>query len=829
MELWSYSQKDGELMSMNEINEKNDDILNFTGRVYKIVFPKWPEELGYGGNTYGIVLWKILNIKTLPECSAIDIEDLENSLVVDNIVTVKGEYGIPLKEGQEYNVVGLADFSEKYGEQYKLIYFEENKKLLSTSEEQKVFLQTFMTDLQIEEFFKIYPNPIDVIASHNIEAIQKVSGIGKIRAQNIIDGYEFNKDKVNLYISLAKYGLTSKMIEKLVSTYKNIELIKDILDTNPYRLIGEIEGVGFKKADEIAQKIGIDPKSSFRIAGYIKYFLEEQGEQGNSYVTAANVILNVYHNLGGKDYILNTYTDSEGNVIGSNVADAIEQLKKDGIIEIEENEKKSQRRVYLLKYYSLEGKIAYHLKRLLESENLFEYDDPDKSIKAMEKKQGFDFSQEQKDGIKLGLKSQVCFITGQAGSGKSSLVSGILNCLGNKYTFAQCALSGKAAARLQEVTGEEGSTIHRLLGFFNGGFIYNYYNKLPYDIIILDELSLVGGDIFLRLIEAIKDGGKLIMLGDMGQLEAIGALNIASDIYNGSSIPVVELKEVHRQAKKSGIITVASLIRNQQQIFDDPKTHSGKDVFGELQDMIIISHKTKDRIKKSAIEAFKEYYESDLVNKDILKIQVISPVKERGDTCVLELNKEIQEIVNPLNLYRGEQVSFFKKGKDEEYFSIRENDKVMCIKNNYQVLNEQGQTTSIFNGWIGIVEKINEKYVIVHFPLCEFNRVCLPKKDAMSYLTLGYASTVHKCQGSDFPVVIGVLDYYTPPKMLTCQLGYTLPTRAKKVCVFVVQSPAFSQAISSNYISQKHTFLQEFLQKDKKELESIGYGKGENK
>ena len=147
MELWSYSQKDGELMSMNEINEKNDDILNFTGRVYKIVFPKWPEELGYGGNTYGIVLWKILNIKTLPECSAIDIEDLKNSLVVDNIVTVKGEYGIPLKEGQEYNVVGLADFSEKYGEQYKLIYFEENKKLLSTSEEQKVFLQTFMTDL----------------------------------------------------------------------------------------------------------------------------------------------------------------------------------------------------------------------------------------------------------------------------------------------------------------------------------------------------------------------------------------------------------------------------------------------------------------------------------------------------------------------------------------------------------------------------------------------------------------------------------------------------------------------------------------------------------
>lgn len=175
--------------------------------------------------------------------------------------------------------------------------------------------------------------------------------------------------------------------------------------------------------------------------------------------------------------------------------------------------------------------------------------------KKQENIQGWCFTEEQKQGIKLGLDNQVCFITGGAGTGKSSLVSGILESL-KKYSFAQTALAGKASARLQEVTNKEGYTIHRLLGFKPPhDFKFNEDNPLPYDIIILDEISLVGGEIFLSLLKAIPNGCKLIILGDMGQLPSIGCMNLAFDMYNSKFITTIELTKVHRQAQKSGIIT----------------------------------------------------------------------------------------------------------------------------------------------------------------------------------------------------------------------------------------------------------------------------------
>ena len=185
-------------------------------------------------------------------------------------------------------------------------------------------------------------------------------------------------------------------------------------------------------------------------------------------------------------------------------------------------------------------------------------------VRQQEHKQGYQFTDEQIAGIKTGLDNQVCFITGGAGVGKSSLVSGILESL-KDYTFAQTALAGKASARLQEVTGEEGFTIHRLLGFNPSlGFTFNEDNPLEYDIIILDEISLVGGEIFLSLLKAIPNGSKLIILGDMGQLESIGCMNLAFDLYKSKSIVTIELTKVHRQAQKSGIITTSQQIRKGQ-------------------------------------------------------------------------------------------------------------------------------------------------------------------------------------------------------------------------------------------------------------------------
>lgn len=606
-----------------------------------------------------------------------------------------------------------------------------------------------------------------------------------------------------VYIELNDYGLTPNFIQKLVARYKNPNTLIDMVKNNPYQLTYDIDGIGFITADNIALRGGINPKSVERVKAYIIYFLKEEGQNGNSYITAGELLTNIYNAFDGKDNIQEVYYDDNGASIGTNIGKAIDELSQKGEIIIEDGENKSRRRVYLKEYYELEKEICLHLQRLLMAENHFNYQNWEEKIRKLEERQGFDFAKEQLDGIKLGLDSQVCLISGLAGAGKSSLVSGILESL-NEYNFAQCALSGKAAARLQEVTGQSGSTIHRLLGYQAGGFTYNEDNPLPYDIIVLDEISLVGGDIFLKLIKAIRSGCKLIMLGDMGQLESIGALNLAADIYNSVTIPSVELKQVHRQAAKSGIITSAHAIRNQEQLYDS--NFEGLDIRGELEDMYFDLSSDNSENRNKTIKWFKKWYNSDIVQKDIMKIQIISPVKERGDCCVFNLNLDVQSYINPIN----EKLPNIKVGKKDKTYCIQIGDKVMCVKNNYKTIDEYGEICPIYNGWVGIVKDITFNNVVVDFPLAGKN-VYIPIGEAKNELVLGYASTIHKQQGSDNPVVIGVVDYSTPPSMLTCQLLYTLATRAKKICVIIGQTGAIRKAISSNYVSNKRTFLKEFL------------------
>lgn len=668
----------------------------------------------------------------------------------------------------------------------------------------------------------MYDNPLKLIADHDLEALKKVKGIGDKIVQRIIRDFEDNKDLTGVYIELDKLGLTNNLIDKILAFYKSPDLAVKTVKRTPYDLI-KIDGIGFNTADKIALKTGIEFNSIERIKAFIVYFLKLQGESGHSYITAKELNYNIFKTLGTPDELVVKYTEdyktARGYETDNNVSQAIFELKEEKEINIEESENKSERRVYLTFYYNLEKKIAYHLKRILNGKNNFRIENFDEKIKMTEQIQGFEFTDEQIAGIKLGLKSQVCLITGLAGSGKTSLVTGILSVL-NEYTFAQTALSGQAAARMQEVTGEDGKTIHRLLGYnpkLQEEFTYNEKNPLPYDIIILDEISLVGGSIFLSLLKAIPTGTKLYMLGDPGQLEAIGPLNLAADMIESKEIPTVELKKVHRQAQKSGILTTAYDIRNQIQIIDD-YGFEGTEVRGELKDMVLEITQDKEEDSDLAIRYFKKYYESSLVNKDIMKIQAISPVKERGESCVFKLNNRIQNLVNPKTSYTN-FINIKKKSEDKDLsFEIREGDKVMCIKNNYKALASRDMdseiTSSIFNGWKGLVTEINSIYTVVNFPLASVEEIIIPNKELGNYIMLGYCSTTHKIQGDSSEVVIGVIDYSTPPIMLTSQLVYTLITRAKMMCILIAQNTALRKAISTNFVSSKRTFLKEMLEKE---------------
>lgn len=776
--------------------KKTSNIIKFEGKLNRILFPKYPNILGKDGD-FGIVSWNPINV-------------LEGEPIVDSwgSFIVKGIYSEELDYHKDYIIIAKEIYDEQRGTQYELMFIGESLDL-SKVKNQRGFLKSFLTDGQVDEMFKVLSNPLEAIENHDIAALKRVKGVGDYIANCIIERFEKNKDDCEVYIELDNFGLTPNFIQKLIQRYKNPHKVIEIVKQNPYQLSFDVDGIGFKTADDIAIKGGIQRKSPERIKGYINYILDNLGQSGNSYITSGELTSYIFEEFGGRDNILDIYQDKNGCIIGNNINDAINSLKEENIIIVEDHEEKSQRRVYLKKYYDLEKEISEHLKRIANAENKFNYENWEEIVRQQEHKQGYRFTDEQIAGIKTGLDNQVCFITGGAGVGKSSLVSGILESL-KDYTFAQTALAGKASARLQEVTGEEGFTIHRLLGFNPSlGFTFNEDNPLEYDIIILDEISLVGGEIFLSLLKAIPNGSKLIILGDMGQLESIGCMNLAFDLYKSKSIVTIELTKVHRQAQKSGIITTSQQIRKGQPVLE--KKYTGIKTFGELQDMHFDIEDSCDTTRERTIKWFKEKYESNLV-KDVMDIQILSPCKERGDASVFNLNQDVQDYVNPHD--NGKNEIKVKLGKDKSYY-LREGDKVMCIKNNYRI---QGKKkTGVFNGWCGILKTIDNVlgFHEVYIPMID-DTMIFSTSDLTSGVVLGYASTVHKYQGSSAKVVIGAFDNTTPPSMRTRELLYTLWTRAEKECITVGQNSAIYNAARNSGVTDKNTFLVELL--DGKEM-----------
>lgn len=779
----------------------NNNIIKVQAYLNSIVFPKPPNILGTENNNWGVTKWRV---------SLVYDGEVKFKSKNTNEISVVGPYFYgPIVPEKPYKIMAKEAWDEKFGLQYDIISIKEEIDFTQL-ENQERFLKGFCTDTQIKEMYEIFENPIEIIASHDIEELKKVKGVGEYTARKIIEKFEEYRDNSQAYMELDQYDLSHDFIDKVIQyCNNNIFQAIDVIKKHPYDLI-KINGIGFKKADEIALKVGIPSKSPDRIKAFVLHFLKEQGNSGNSYLFSKDLTIEIYNTFGGKENILEVYKDENGNIIDNNISKAIRELVHDNYIIVEDNEERSARKIYLKYYYHLEEQICAHLKRLLNSNNNFEFSNWKEILKKQEKKQGWTFTEEQKQGIELGLHKQVCFITGGAGCGKSSLVAGILSVLGN-YEYAQCALSGKAAARLKEVTGQEGFTIHRLLKGDARVFFYNEDNPLPYNIIIVDEISLVGGEIFLSLLKAIPNGTKLILLGDMGQLESIGAMNLASDIYHSNIIPKQELTKIHRQAQKSGIITTSSKIRNGQQIFE--ANFSGERIVGELEDMILNIDFCKDNTKDTCVKYFNKYYNSDLVNKDIMNIQIVSPVHERGNSSVFSLNLAIQNIVNPDDKIKP-QITV--RLTPEKSYNLRENDKILCLSNNYGMHTEDGGVVDIFNGWLGKITKIDltQQKINVYFPLIKQEVVFFDIREFVSKVSLGYAITCHKMQGASAKVIVGVIDYYTPPSMLTKELLYTLITRAEKLCVLVGQNRAVRTAIKNSGISHKKTFLKDMLDGD---------------
>ncbi len=609
------------------------------------------------------------------------------------------------------------------------------------------------------------------------ERLAEIKGISLNMAAKIYEQYNEKREMREAVIFLQQYGISNQLAVKIYNEYR--EEVYSVIRTNPYRLASDIRGVGFKIADEIGKRVGIDMNSEFRKKSAVLYILSQASSYGHIYFPEDELIRNV------SGLLMTDCTD---------IADILSSMTFEGeIICREEDEEK---RYYSSYMYYMELNSARMLLDL-DCEFVVSDSELDSRIERIEKNREIIFADMQRMAIREAIKNGVLIVTGGPGTGKTTTIDAIINAFEAwGLDFLLAAPTGRAAKRMSEATGYEAQTIHRLLEM-NGApdddregvmFERNENCPLETDAVIIDEMSMVDMPLFYALLKAVVVGTRLIMVGDVNQLPSVGPGSVLKDIIDSGCFNVVCLNEVFRQAQDSDIIMNAHRINAGKSISLDNKS---RDFFflNRNNPQVIISVILQLIIKNLP----------DYVGAGILDIQVLSPTR-KGELGVENLNIMLQKYINPPSE---------RKAEIEYRESIfREGDKVMQIKNNYQlewerrgyhgVVIEQG--AGVFNGDCGIIRFVNTvmQEITVEF---EDNKYVIYPYTLLEELELAYAITIHKSQGSEYPAVILPLLSGTS-LLFNRNLLYTAVTRAKK-CVTIVGLPEMVQKMIDNEREQK--------------------------
>ena len=688
-----------------------------------------------------------------------------------------------IRVGEGYTVTGEYVENSKYGPQYKILMIVSSVTLDDKDPASKrKFLESIFTKGQVNSMYAGLEDPYQALRDENMAELIKIKGCSLNTAPSWCVKFKKNYHRALIFAELSDYNLSASIIDKLLNTYKTPELVIQKVKEDPYVLITDVRGIGWKIADNIAVAGGMSLNDPKRIKAYMYQYMDDRGNDGYSWITEDEFLGAIFQEFGE-------------DIADELILQAVELL--DPYLWRDKEEKK----IGLEYFFRYENKVAEQLLRIRNAESRIKISDWEDSVRKVERQQGWEYSEEQLRTIKAALETNVILIQGPAGSGKSSMVSAILEaCKG--YSFVQCAFSGKAASRLMEVTGEEGFTIHRLLGYPKGEpehqmFFYHDGNPLSADIYIVDEISMVDMKLFYYFLRAIPDGAKVICLGDNGQLESIGAGNIAFDMLCSPEIEAYTLTKIHRQAETSAIITESVKIRNKQQII--PEDWVGRETRGTLQDLNLVCYSDPSNTYYEVMRAFNEIWHK---NKKVLDIQVIVPMKKRGSSTYI-LNNALQEICNP-----GSKKKEFISSSNGDYY-IKVGDKVINSVNNYKVY------PNIYNGNLGIVKDFYKKEIEGRYE--EFMKIDFEsigevelEKKYWSNIELAYALTTHRSQGSQWDTVIFGFDY-SAFTLLSKELVYTGITRAKKKCYLIAQNKALRYATSHSEVRQKQTHLQKCL------------------
>lgn len=659
-------------------------------------------------------------------------------------ITFKGR--VPeLDGGTRYKITADLKQDAKYGWQYDIVSINSVVKL-DTEADVRKFLGYVFTENQINALYEAYPNPVEVLERGDVEALCKIKGIKEAKATKLLNKYNASKDSSKAYMTLSEFGLSKATIDRLVEHYGSADILAEKVKNNPYALIGEGVRIGWSKADSMALRKGIPTNSQFRINAYALYYLRNLAEvDGHTWVPL----------------------EALGSGIKGLSKDISTEMVKRELRRMVENKTlfydKETKRIGLMKYRKLEEMICRELLRLQEAEcRKMEF--VEETIAECEETVGFQYTEEQKDAIRNLVNKNVILMTALAGSGKTTLMYPVSRIFRkNGLEFGICALSGKASLNLREITKEDGMTIHRLLGWNPkfGGPTFTKKNPLKTDVVILDEVSMVGGELFYSLISAIPDGGRLIMLGDPGQLESIGLCNLISDIQNSGKITNVKLTKIFRQAQRSGIITDSHKVYNQIPIIP-PKFH-GEEIHGELKDLKVIAKYSSEECLEAIKKEFRRLrFDENIPIEDIL---ILSAKRSMGDLSGRSINHEIQSMIkfedeNPLKITYSDGIKY------DVLYHV--GDRVIVMKNNYEVKTSDGGSTEIFNGNIGTIIAKDNFHRQLTVRLAQGDVII--EGDMLLELQLGYAITCHKCISGE--TMIYTSDGYKSMKQFAKENGY---------------------------------------------------------
>lgn len=720
---------------------------------------------------------EVIKVRYVNEENGYSVFDLNTS---DGEIKIVGIFD-SVNIGESLEVEGEFTYDNKYGEQLNVSSYQ--KKLPSSTVEIEKYLASGIistigpknASYIVKQFGK---KSLDIVFDET-DKLLEVRGIGKKSIEKIKKSVEELKFSKNILFHLTGLGISLSLSKKIYNIFRENTL--EVINENPYKLIKNVKGIGFLKADEIALKNNLDKNSPYRIESAILYVLTQKAI-----------------NFGHVYYPKEKLTNEVSKLIGVET-ELIEPVYMNLLLssEVVIDNSFEESNIYLDYLYVSESYIASKLAKMALNDDFKILFDIEKEIKEAIKSLSIKLSKIQIDAIKSCFEENISIITGGPGTGKTTIINTISKIyLDNGYNISLCAPTGRAAKRIEETTGIEAKTIHRMLGYIPssyddiGHFEYNEDNPLDTDVIIIDEMSMVDVVLFEKLLRGMKDNTRLVIVGDVDQLPSVGAGNVLRDLINSKKIKYTKLVDIFRQSESSNIIVNAHKINNGQEPILNEKNSDF--FFLKTETPAITRNVVVDLISKRLPNAYGYDFFKD--------IQILTQSR-KGICGVFELNRLLQDILNPKTETTDELLVGNKL--------FRVNDKVMQTKNNYNLsfFDSDGEENfGVYNGDMGhiiFIDKSSKKLTVE----MDDNRVIDYTLEDLDNLELAYAITIHKSQGSEFKsVIIPMFDGYR--LLQTRNLLYTAITRAKENIVLVGDKNVMNNMIRNNTINSRYSNLE---------------------